>query len=36
MFLELETSFFEEGSGKALADAVIHNINKKPEMKECH
>lgn len=36
MLLELATSFFEKGSGFALAEAVIHNINKKPVKQECH
>jgi hypothetical protein len=34
MFFELVSSFFELGSGRALADAVIHSINKKPDEEE--
>lgn len=34
MFFELVNSFFEEGSGKAFAEAVIHSINKKPAREE--
>lgn len=30
MFLELVSSFFELGSGSALADAVIQSISRKP------